>query len=87
MGTVKSMIAFILALLLSINVQTADRCQLHQRTLNPVRQTIPGLAPIGSILDGDFVSGYYFNANTGCYGYLLRVGGSPSNERYFESGG
>jgi len=80
-------ITFILALLFSINVQTADRCQFHQRTLNPVRQTISGLAPVGSILDGDFVSGYYFNANTGCYGYLLRIGGSVASERYFEPGG
>ena len=81
------MIALILALLFSISVQTADRCQLHQRELNPVRVTIPGLVPIGSSLDGEAVSGYYFNANSGCYGYLLRVGGSIANERYFEPGG
>ena len=81
------MITFILALLLSISVQTADRCQVQRRTLNPVRVTIPGFVPIGELLDGEPVSGYYFNANTGCYGYLLRVGGSVANERYFEPGG
>ena len=37
--------------------------------------------------DGDVVSGYYFNANTGCYGYLLRIGGNIATERYFEPGG
>ena len=81
------MIAFLLALLFSISVQTADRCQLHQREFNPVRVTIPGLAPVGSSLDGDVVSGYYFNASTGCYGYLLRIGGNVATERYFEPGG
>ncbi len=80
------MIAFLLALLLSISVQTADRCQLHKRTLNPVRVAIPGLAPIGSTLDGDPVSGYYFNGNTGCYGYLLQIDGNIATERYFEPG-
>ena len=81
------MITLLLALLFSISVQTADRCQLHQRELNPVRVTIPGLVPVGSSLDGDVVSGYYFNANTGCYGYLLQIGDSAANERYFEPGG
>lgn len=81
------MINFILALLLSITVQTTDRCQLYQRELNPVRVTIPGLVPVGSVLDGDIVSGYYFNMNTGCYGYLLQIGGNPTTERYFEPGG
>ena len=79
--------ALFLSLLLSISAQTADRCQFHQRELNPVRVTIPGLVPIGSSLDGDAVSGYYFNANTGCYGYLLTIGGNIATERYFEPGG
>ncbi len=73
--------------LLTVGGQTADRCQFHQRELNPVRVTIPGLVPIGSSLDGDAVSGYYFNANTGCYGYLLTIGGNIATERYFEPGG
>ncbi len=78
--------AIIVAFFLTTGGQTAGRCQLHQRTFNPVRITIPGLAPIGSSLDGDVVSGYYFNAGTGCYGYLLRISGSVANERYFEPG-
>lgn len=85
------MIAIIFAIIVTffstVGGQTADRCQLHQREFNPVRVTIPGLVPVGSSLDGDEVSGYYFNANTGCYGYLLRIGGSVANERYFEPGG
>lgn len=78
--------AFLLSLLLSIGGQTVDRCQLHRREFNPVRVTIPGLVPIGVSLNGDPVSGYYFNANTGCYGYLLRIGGTVSTERYYEPG-
>lgn len=79
--------ALFLSVLLSIGGQTADRCQFHQREFNPVRVTIPGLVPIGSSLDGDAVSGYYFNANTGCYGYLLTIGGNIATERYFEPRG
>jgi hypothetical protein len=80
------MIQLLIALLMAMQVQTADRCQVPQQTLNPVRTTITGLAPIGSTLDGDAVSGYYYNANTGCYGYLLRINNSIANERYYEPG-
>lgn len=78
--------SLIASLILSMSAQagTGFECSIvRTNPLNPVRTEMPALLPLGTSINGDTVSGYYHDAGTGCWAYLLRIGGNVATERYW----